>query len=138
METLVYRGNARIYLQGKGALQPVDISDINCYTYFVGSVESSIKLLDFRYDPNKAAEARLNNRLDREFADIFNQPAEVDISEKNGNVEIELKLGRQDNESPILWIGVIDDGKMPVHKIAWETLKPIQGGAIAFAALVSG
>lgn len=138
METVVYRGNARVYLQGKGALQPVDISDSNCYTYFVGSAESSIKLLDFRHEPNQAAEAKLENRLNGEFADIFNQPAEVDISEKNGNVEIELKPGKQNNESPILWIGVINDGKMPVHKIAWETLKPIQGGTIAFAALVSG
>ncbi|RPJ26925.1 MAG: hypothetical protein EHM33_09880 [Chloroflexi bacterium] len=134
---IIYSGNARVYLEGKGALQPVDVSDPNCYTYFVGSVESAIKIKDFRPEPIHAAEAKIQNKLVGEFADVFNQPAEIEIIEEDENIEIAMRPGKQDSVSPILWMGVIYDGKMPVHKITWEALKPIRDDATAFAVLVS-
>jgi hypothetical protein len=33
-------------------------------------------------------------------------------------------------------MGVIRDGKMPVHKIEWEILKPVEEFATAFTALI--
>lgn len=133
----IYSGNARVYLQGKGALQPLDTSSSEFHTYYVGTEESSIIIKDCRPEPVRAAKATLENNIEVEFADIFNQPAEVEISEKDGNVEIKMQPGKQDDMSPILWMGVIDDGKMPVHNITWEALKPIRGDSTAFAILVN-
>lgn len=133
----VFRGNARVYLQGKGALQPIDTSSSNFHTYYVGTEESSIVVKDHRQEPVQAAKAELEERTQGVFADIFNQPAVVEISDNDGNIEIEMLSGKQDDDAPILWMGVIYDGKMPVHNIFWETLKPIRENATAFAVLIN-
>ncbi|HEY5730129.1 MAG TPA: hypothetical protein VIS72_08765 [Anaerolineales bacterium] len=134
---IIYRGNVRVYLQGMGALQPVNIGNSEYHIYYVGTEESSIIIKDHRHEPNQAALAKLENRFEGEFADVFNQPAEVEILENEGKVEIEMLPGKQDAESPILWMGVIFDGKMSVHNITWETLKPISANVTAFAVLVN-
>lgn len=133
---VIYQGNARVYLQGRGALQPTNVGSSECYTYFVGTEASAIKIKDYRQEPNRAAAAKIENRLEGEFADVFNQPAEIEIKKEDGVVEITMRPGKQDNISPMLWMGVIYDGKMPVHKITWEVLKPIEDNATAFAVLV--
>lgn len=132
---VIFKGSAHVYLQGKGALQAIDTSSPNYHTYFVGTEKSSIKVKDHRLEPIQAAKASIENRLEGDFADIFNQPAEVTIEEQDGVVEIEMKPGEANNSSPTLWMGVIHDGKMPVHKITWEALKPIQENKTAFAVL---
>ena len=134
---IVYRGNARVSLQGVGALQPIEIDNPDYYTYFVGTADSSIKVRDHRQEPNRAALEEIENRSVGEFADVFNQPAEVEIRENDGEVEIEMLPGRFDTASPILWMGVIYDRQMPVHNITWEALKPLGNNATAFAVLVT-
>lgn len=133
----IYRGNARVYLQGKGALQLVDKSDSDCYTYFVGSIESSIKIKDFRKEPIEAAQAIVESRSYSDFASVFNQPAEIEITECERNIEIKMHSTTRNEFLPILWIGVIHDRKMPVHKIAWEALRSIREDLTAFAILVN-
>lgn len=133
---IVYRGNARVYLQGVGALQPIDINNLEYYTYYVGTEVSLIKVKDYRQEPNQAALAEIENRSKGKFAHAFNQPAEVEIRENGENVEIKMLPGKEDIASPILWMGVINDGKMPVQKITWEVLKLLNDNAIAFAVLV--
>jgi hypothetical protein len=135
-EEIIYEGNARVYLQGKGALQPIATKDIDCYTYFIGTETSSIQIKDYRTEVNQVAKAALEKRFNGEFADIFNEPARIEIFEAEGIIEIKMHPGQSDSTSPILWMGVIYDGKMPAHEITWESLKPIEGNAIAFAVLV--
>lgn len=132
----IYRGNVQVYLQGKGALQLVDKSDSDCYMYFVGSVESSIKIKDFRREPIEAAQTIVESGSDDNFANVFNQPAEIEITECERNIEIKMHSTTRDESLPILWIGVIHDREMPVHKIEWEALRPIQEDLTAFATLV--
>ena len=136
-ENQIFHGNARVYLQGKGALQLVDRSNSQCYTYFIGSVESAIKVKDFRQKPIQAAQAIIEGGFEQEFAEVFNQPAEIKIVGCKDSIEIEMRAGKDEETSPILWMGVINDEKMPVHQIEWETIKPIFGNIAAFAALVN-
>lgn len=137
MQTKPFEGYVNIYLQGKGALQPIDINIQDPFSYYVGSPASKILVKDFRKEPTDAAKLTLLGKSKSEFADVFNQPAMVSIDEKEYGVEIELKDCTEKGNFPTLWLGVIYDGKMPVHKITWEALIPIDDNATAFAILVN-
>lgn len=132
----IFQGNARVYLQGKGALQLVDKSNAQCYTYFIGSMESEIKIKDFRQEPIQAAQATIEGRFDLEFAEVFNEPAQIKIVNSEDSIEIEMHPGKDEGNPPTLWMGTIIDGKMPVQKTEWEEIRPIYDGRVAFAALV--
>jgi len=132
-----FKGNVRVYLEGEQALVPVELHPPDEMKYFIGAEQTHLIIKDFRKNPNQAAQKAIAGETGTEFADVFNQPAWVEVSENAGALEIDMREETaKPGERPILWLGVIRDGKMPVHKLAWEVLRPTSETAIAFAALV--
>ena len=135
--TLPYEGHTNIYLQGDDALEPVDIS-VRFMSYFVASPESKIFVRDHRSLPALEAKKALSGDDKENFVDAFCQPASVKIQAKDRRVEIEINEGHATKQEDLLtlWLGVIDNGKMAVHKTHWEQLQPLGNKRFAFAALV--
>jgi hypothetical protein len=133
---LIFRGNVRLYLEGLGALVVIDRSNMDQITYCVGSLASSILIRDHRPKPINAALNTIDGNETTEFAECFNQPAWSEIRESGNKVEIDLFHADAKGDLPILWMGVIRDGKMPVHSILWEVLRPSEESVTAFAALI--
>ena len=67
---LIYQGNVRIYLQGKGALQPFDQNYQIPYHYYIGSPVSEMVVKDFRKEPLDSARKVLSGLERNEFADV--------------------------------------------------------------------
>jgi hypothetical protein len=137
----LYQGNVQIYLQGQKALLPVDSIREDRMTYFIGSKKSNLLIRDFRQDPILAAQRAASGIEGAEFADAFNQPAyaEVSISDKGvetEKVEIKLRPTHENEDFPVLWLGVINDLMMPMLDIEWEILRPISVEKVAFTAMV--
>ncbi len=133
---LQYRGSAQVYLQGLEALEPSNGASEIPVTYYVGCPESNIFIRDYRLAPSLAARRALTDQDDGEFAEVFSQPASIEVRATDDLTEIELHDGGTDDEPLTLWLGVIDDGRMAVHEIEWETIKFIGETIFAFAALV--
>lgn len=133
---LHFRGSARVYLQGLNALEVAEPISEKMMVYFIGGPESSIKVKDLREQPNKASHAALQGQGVFEFADVFNQPANVHVYASDNETEITLEETSDSDADRTLWLGVIDTGKIPVHTICWEVLKPLQDNRIAFAAII--
>ena len=51
-------------------------------------------------------------------------------------LEIHLRRAREDQDSPVLWLGVKNDELMPMLDIEWEIMRPISAKKIAFTAMV--
>jgi hypothetical protein len=138
MSEIIYEGNVCVYLQGKGALLPHGRLDQKNISYFLGSRRSSILLKDFRHKPIHAARHILSGKNGIEFADIFNEPAWVQVYtnlDKN-ELEIELHESKTAKGGNTLWLGVLDDNEMSVQEAEWEVLRPISKKRTAFAVLV--
>lgn len=133
---VMYCGNVRIYLEGINALMPVKTQLEGQMNYFVGTSASSIQIKDYRQAPIQAARLVLKGCQNIEFADIFNQPAWAEVREGEEGIDIHLQEGSADENDPVLWLGVIHNGLMPIREIDWEVLKPVSPTEIAFAALV--
>ena len=76
-----------------------------------------------------------------DFAVAFNQPAyaEVSIAGQDGErekIEILLRPAEQDEDFPVLWLGVKNDSLMPMLDIEWEIMRPISMEKVAFTAMV--
>ena len=135
-DELIFRGNVCVYLQGKQALQPVDIHQENSLNYYIGSPVSKIHLHDFREAPNDAARRAIIGVDGYEFADVFNQPAWVEIKHGLEGIVIELYESTEEADCPTLWLGVLHEKVIPVHQFDWKTFKSIGPSEIAFASLV--
>ena len=140
-ENVLYRGNVQIYLQGENALLPVNSSHEDQVAYFIGSKKSRLLIRDFREEPILAAHQASLGIENRQFADAFNQPAyaEVAIADKGGElekIEINLRPTQENEDFPVLWLGVKNDLLMPMLDIEWEILRPISSKKIAFTAMV--
>jgi hypothetical protein len=137
-QKIIYQGGAAIYLQGLNALELAASENEHSHmSYFVGSPESTIQVNDYRASSQSAAERALGGEGAFEFADVFNQPAWVMIKENQEATEIEIRDGEEMKDKPLLWLGVIDDGLMPVQEILWENLRALNDDRVAFAALVA-
>ncbi len=138
MSEIVYEGNVRVYLQGKGALLPYGRLDQKNISYFLGSRRSSILLKDFRQKPAHAARHILSGNNSIEFADVFNEPAWVQVytNPDKDELEIELHESKSAKGKNTLWLGVLDDNEMSVQEVEWEVLRPIGKKRTAFAVLV--
>ncbi len=133
----LFEGKTHVYLEGKGALLPIEVAE-NSITYFIGSEITQLQVMDFRHDPVQAVQRFLEGETDINFAEIFNQSADVVIKTKdNVTLEIELHENSHRGDFPTLWLGVIRDGKMPAHDLYWEILRPVSEEVTAFAALVN-
>lgn len=135
-KNLLYRGPAQVYLQGQDALFPTEVEHRNYIEYVVGSPDGMIQLTDLRPPSMAAARHLLAGRNGIEFADFFNRPAWVEAREVGNGVSIEMYEVQTNDTAPILWLGVLEDGRMPVHEIDWEVFDPVESPRVAFAALV--
>ena len=140
-ENYLYQGNVHIHLQGQHALLPIDATREDQVTYFIGSKKSKLLIRDFREEPILAAQRAPTGIEGAEFAVAFNQPAYAEVSiTENGNepekVEINLRPAKDNDDIPVLWMGVKNDLLMPMLDIEWEILRPISSKKIAFTAMV--
>ena len=80
----------------------------------------------------------LQNKTCRKFADVFSRPGWIAVYSNNGLTEIEIHEGvAEENGNFTLWLGTIDDERMPVQDIKWEIIKPIDNETIAFVSIIS-
>jgi hypothetical protein len=140
-ENYLYQGNVQIHLQGQRALLPIDSNREDQVTYFIGSKKSKLLIRDFREEPILAAHRAPAGIEGAEFAVAFNQPAYAEVSVvENGSepekVEINLRPAKDNDDIPVLWMGVKNDLLMPMLDIEWEILRPISAKKIAFTAMV--
>jgi hypothetical protein len=140
-ENVLYRGNVQIHLQGPRALLPVESHRENEIAYFIGSKKSKLLIRDFREKPILAAQRNPAGVEGADFAAAFNQPAYAEVAmdvlgEEPENVEIHLRPAKEDDDTPVLWLGVKNDMLMPMLDIEWEILRPISSKKIAFTAMV--
>ena len=137
----LYQGNVHIHLQGQHALLPIETQRDDQVTYFIGSKKSRLLIRDFREEPIQAAQRAPLGIQGAEFAVAFNQPAYAEVSvTENGSepekVEINLRPAQDNDDIPVLWLGVKHDLLMPMLDIEWEILRPISAKKIAFTAMV--
>ena len=140
-ETCIYRGNVQIYLQGQNALLPIHSTREDQISCFIGSKRSKLLVRDYREEPVMAAHHDPSGVKGSEFAVAFNQPAyvEVSVAGENGEsekIEIHLRPAEQNDDFPVLWLGVKNDSLMPMLDIEWEIMRPISMEKIAFTAMV--
>jgi hypothetical protein len=137
----IFHGKVHIYLQGQNALIPVGEIREDQMTYFIGSKDSKLLVRDYRHNAILAAHRALSGIVDTQFADIFNQPAHAEIfvsdtGNETQKIEINLHSISENEDFPVLWLGVIDDLLMPMLDTEWEILRPISLDKVAFAAMV--
>ena len=103
----------------------------------VGSQSSQINIRDRRKATVKIIERIMLDGHD-DFADTFNKPAHIHVSECENIITIVLSDTDAEPEAPTLWLGVIYgcDSKMAVYSTAWEYLRAIENDEIAFASLI--
>jgi hypothetical protein len=134
---IIYKGNVQVYLQGQKALLPISLpvnqDEIN---YYIGAESAHLIINDHRKVSNSAAQQVLSGEQGIKFSQHFNQPALIEISKEKNKVTIDLREAENENNPTVLWIGVIHNGTMPVHRITWQVLKPIDQSSVAFAAIV--
>src|SRR5215208_3754071 len=138
-ENYLYRGNVQIHLQGQNALLPIRSNREDHIICFIGSKKSKLVIRDYREKPVLAAHQDPSGIDGSEFAVAFNQPAyaEVSLAEKEPEkVEINLRAAKNDDDFPVLWLGVKNDALMPMLDIEWEIMRPIDMEKIAFTAMV--
>ena len=140
-ENYLYRGNVQIHLQGQNALRPIPSKREDQLSCFIGSKKSKLILRDFREEPVLAAHTTPAGIQGFEFALAFNQPAyaEVSMIDKENQpekVEISLRPAEENEDCPVLWLGVKNDSLMPMLDIEWEIMRPISVEKVAFTAMV--
>lgn len=140
-ENVLYRGNVQIHLQGPRALLPIDSHSADQVTYFIGSKKSKLLIRDFREEPILAAQRNPAGIEGADFTMAFNQPAYAEVAmevlgEEPERVEIHLRPAKENEDNPVLWLGVKNDMLMPMLDIEWEILRPISAKKIAFTAMV--
>lgn len=133
---MLFDGPVNVYLQGKNALLPTNISKEQI-TYWIGSEQTKLQLKDYRHLPIAAANRVLGGEDEFEFADIFNQAAIAKVEVEDEILNIELHDGPRDGNYPILWLGVLDDNLMPNYKTEWEYLRPLDEHSTAISVLLS-
>ena len=137
MRKYFFEGPANIFLEGEGALWPLQILDYEKICYAVGASDTPIIINDYRASAIRAAYNAVDEQGQQEFADIFNQPSWIQVSEGADQVEIDLKELIHENSMSTLWLGVIHDMTMPVQPVVWQILKPVGKKSVAFAALIT-
>ena len=140
-ENVLYRGNVQIHLQGQRALLPMDSTREDQVTYFIGSKKSKLLIRDFREEPILAAQRNPAGIEGVDFTVAFNQPAYAEVAmealgEEPERVEIHLRPAKDNDDIPVLWLGVKNDLLMPMLDIEWEIMRPISSKKIAFTAMV--
>ena len=136
MPTPIFQGNTKVYLQGMKALKALQVRPTENVSFAVGTERSKIFIEDNRKNSIEAVEKILSGNKTIDFADMFNNPAQVEIHEFKKGIQINMSECSIQGNFPTLWLGVIHNGHMPVHDVSWEILKPIGKTDTAFAAIV--
>lgn len=139
MEKCIFQGNVRVYLQGKNALRPMFTNDQEIQ-YHIGQENTKFLIRDYRKKTVVAAQEAISKQYQNGFADTFSQQAWAEIQYEQGkeSLEIVLRDPKQDtnNESPLLWLGILEDNLMPGYTVEWEVFKPLDSGQTAFVSLL--
>lgn len=133
---IVYNDNANIYLQGKNALLPIEVTE-EYISYYIGDESAQLEVKDFRKTSWEEAKYILDGKNGSSFAKIFNQAAYAIVKRSpDDSLKIELREKTNDGEFPTLWLGVLEDNLMPNYGIIWEYLRPTNSGGTAIAVLL--
>ena len=133
----IFQGSAHVFAYGLNALVPVgDIRETEMI-YFVGSKRSKLLIRDYRQNPLLAANRTQSDHDGKEFADLFNQPAYVEVkiyTDSKGDETVEAKLSptSENVKLPTLWFGVYADQTIPILNLEWEFIRPINVEQVAF------
>jgi hypothetical protein len=137
MPQTLFQGHVNVYLQGKKALAPFGKLGRDLIRYYVGNSNTRITVRDHRKGPVNAVHQILSGDRNLKFSEQFNQPASITIKRHSRGITVELHDGEnQETSDAILWLGVFNDGKMPVHRITWHVFKPVNETSTAFIAIV--
>lgn len=137
-EIVYYHGSVKLYLQGRKALE-IRKQSPDHYSYYLGSKQSGIQVRDFRQDVCYAAQRAIEGDELNEFADIFNQPADVKINMNKEQIRIDICNNLEGDAVPTLWLGVVKDGdKLPLTYVDWEVYRALDNARTGFVALVPG
>ena len=132
----LYDGDVRVYLQGKNALLPTDVTNKQI-TYWIGDEGTRLQIKDYRHASRSAAKQILDGDQVFDFVDFFNQSAQAKITtNSDGNLDIELRESSSSQTRPILWVGILEDNTIPNYEIEWEYLKPLNSDSTAIAILI--
>lgn len=134
--SVLFQGTVKIYLQGHNALLITGKPDKVPMTYYIGEKSTKLRIIDFRQVPSTVAQRILKGDEPPGFADLFNQPAKVEVRINEEKVTIKLHNKEEDKLPFILWLGVTNDNTMPNYETRWEFLRPIAKTKTAFAALI--
>jgi hypothetical protein len=141
MDAVIYKGNVRVYLQGKNALAPISTEPRSneSISYHIGDINTNFVLCDHR--PETVAEAHqiLQTHYQNGFAKHFNQNAKAEIryDEASKHMRIDLhSIETRPDKCPVLWMGILEDNTMPGYEVQWEVFKPLNATQTAFVALI--
>ena len=133
----VFSDRVQVYLQGLDALQPFNNLVSTVRKYYIGSETTNMIINDHRIAPILAADEAMSGENVEKFPEVFNQPAYAEIRNASDIVEVDLYEATDDYEgSMILWLGVIRDGRLPIHYLPWYTFRLMEDDGIAFVAIV--
>ena len=145
MQKILFEGNTKVYLQGQGALSRYGKLSRKLTRFHVANQKTRIVVRDYRPKPVEAVyQIVANGDQQIKFSEQFNLPAWVKIRKNSHGISIEMHdeqkndgvLSTELGTDALLWLGVIRDGTMPVHRITWHVFKPISESGTAFVALV--
>jgi hypothetical protein len=139
--TPIFQGPIRIYLQGQNALCPQIPAFLEQgMHYHIGQENTELTIHDYRDQPVKAAKEILTTQYQNGFAGKFSQRAwaKIHYDQITEKIEIELHELKEPGvpESPLLWLGVLEDNIMPDYDVEWEVFKPLDNGQTAFVSLL--
>jgi hypothetical protein len=140
---ILYRGNARVHLQGKNALQVLPgYKNGNEIHYSIGAPGTDLIVHDYRAQNIREAREAIKLQYQNGFAKSFNQQSWVEIryNETTGMMEMDLRedLSPPDSQAlPIIWMGVLENNLMPGYKVEWEMFKPVDDENTAFIAFIA-
>ena len=138
--SIIYKGLAQIYLQGKNALQVLSTHIGNEMHYVLGNEQTNLIVHDFRQSTTGEALSEIWQCFPNEFAHQFNQNAFIEVSYTASSNCLEIDLYDTDNSSedlPLLWMGILEDNLMPGYRVKWEIFKPIDSCNTAFVAFIA-
>ena len=138
--SILFEGNARVYLQGKNALQVIPQTGLSQgIRYCIGDPSSQFFIHDFRTKSVIQAWEAIHRGYQNGFAKSFNQVSWVKILYDQSNKEIEIEIrDKVDRPSqvPVLWMGILENHLMQGYEVEWEMFKYLDSQNTAFVALI--
>jgi hypothetical protein len=137
--SLIFDGDVQVYLYGQNALIPTSLTD-QALAMVIGIETSDLIVNEHRYKIIQLIKNTSPDSYPDGFLQSFNRPARVEIqyepNQKGLKIDLyDIETVTEDN-IPILWMGVLENNRMPNYEVEWEVLKSIDGNNAAFCALV--